>query len=94
MTLDEEGILIHAETNAENEWLTDKLPAFNIAPKDVSGAGDSFLTCTSMAMAVGIDIWKSAYLGSLAAACQIGRTGNIPLTQNDLKTELNRSSVI
>lgn len=89
VTLDEEGILIHAETKSQNDWLTDKLPAFNTAPKDVSGAGDSFLACTSLAMAAGIDIWKGAYLGSLAAACQVGRTGNIPLTPSDLKMELN-----
>jgi len=94
ITLNEEGILIHAETNTENDWLTDKLPSFNTAPKDVSGAGDSFLTCTSMAIAVGMDIWESAYLGSLAAACQIGRIGNIPITQNDLEIELNGISVI
>ena len=89
ITLDEEGILIHAGTKKKNEWLTDRLPAFNIAPKDVAGAGDSFLTCTSMAMAVGADIWKSSYLGSLAAACQVGRIGNIPLTPKDIKYEIN-----
>jgi rfaE bifunctional protein kinase chain/domain len=89
MTLDEEGVLIHAETEKQGDWLTDRLPAFNKAPKDVSGAGDSYLTCTSMAMAVGADIWKSAYLGSLAAACQVGRIGNIPLTPQDLKMEIN-----
>ena len=94
MTLGDEGILIHAEKAFENDWLTDKLPAFNITPKDVSGAGDSFLTCTSIAMAVGTDIWKSAYLGSLAAACQVGRTGNIPLTPGDLKMELNGNNVM
>jgi rfaE bifunctional protein kinase chain/domain len=89
ITLDEEGLLIHAETEKENDWLTDRLPAFNTAPKDASGAGDSFLTCTSMAMATGADIWKSSYLGSIAAACQVGRIGNIPLTHKDLKMELN-----
>ena len=89
ITLDEEGVLIHAEKGKENDWLTDKLPAFNTTPKDVSGAGDSFLTCTSMSMAVGADIWKSSYLGSLAAACQVGRIGNIPLTPRDLKMEIN-----
>lgn len=94
ITLDEEGVLIHAETAKESEWLTDRLPAFNTASKDVSGAGDSYLTCTSMSMAVGADIWKSAYLGSLAAACQVGRIGNIPLTQKDLKMEINGMKVI
>ena len=94
MTLANEGILIHAETDSPNDWLTDKLPAFNTAPKDVSGAGDSLLTCASMAMAIGADIWKSAYLGSLAAACQVGRIGNIPLTPVDLKMELNGNNLI
>jgi len=41
-----------------------------------------------MAMAVGADIWQSSYLGSLAAACQVGRLGNIPLTSEELKEEL------
>jgi rfaE bifunctional protein kinase chain/domain len=94
ITLDEEGVLIHAETEKETDWLTDRLPAFNTAPKDVSGAGDSYLTCTAMSMAVGADIWKSAYLGSLAAACQVGRIGNIPLTPKDLKMEINELNVI
>jgi rfaE bifunctional protein kinase chain/domain len=89
ITLADEGLLIHAETRKERDYLTDRLPAFNTAPKDVSGAGDSFLTCASMAMAVGADIWKSAYLGSLAAACQVGRVGNTPLTPNDLRIEIN-----
>jgi len=89
VTLAEEGVLIHAEGTEQIEWLTDRLPAFNTAPKDVSGAGDSFLTCTAMSMAVGADIWKSSYLGSLAAACQVGRIGNIPLSPRDLKMEIN-----
>jgi len=89
VTLAEEGVLIHAEGTEEIEWLTDRLPAFNTAPKDVSGAGDSFLTCTAMSMAAGADIWKSSYLGSLAAACQVGRIGNIPLSPLDLKMEIN-----
>ncbi|MBI5195208.1 MAG: adenylyltransferase/cytidyltransferase family protein [Nitrospirae bacterium] len=88
ITLGEEGVLIHAETNKKNKWLTDRLSAFNTAPRDVSGAGDSFLTCASMAMAAGADIWQSSYLGSLAAACQVGRLGNIPLAPEELKMEL------
>lgn len=94
ITLNEEGVLIHSETKKRGDWLTDKLPAFNTAPKDVSGAGDSFLTCTSMAMAVGADIWKSAYLGSIAAACQVGRIGNIPLAPKEIKAEINGANLI
>jgi rfaE bifunctional protein kinase chain/domain len=89
LTLGAEGILAHAQSEGEQDWLTDRLPAFNSAPKDTAGAGDSFLTCTAMAMTVGADIWKSMYLGAIAAACQVSRVGNIPLAHADLLQELS-----
>lgn len=88
ITLASEGILIHAPMTDAEDWYTDRLPSFNTAPKDISGAGDSLLACASMAMSVGSDIWQSAYLGSLAAACQVGRLGNTPLAPEDLKSEM------
>ncbi|MHB1514616.1 MAG: PfkB family carbohydrate kinase [Acidiferrobacteraceae bacterium] len=88
VTLGVEGLLIHAPGD-EGEFLTDRLPAFNQTPKDVSGAGDSFLASTSLAMALGTDIWRSAYLGSVAAACQVSRVGNTPLSISELITELS-----
>lgn len=87
MTLGAEGLLIHAP-QPDASLLTDRLPAFNTAPKDVAGAGDCLLTCTAMAMARGADIWRSIYLGSVAAACQVGRVGNYPLAAQDLIAEL------
>jgi rfaE bifunctional protein kinase chain/domain len=88
LTLGAEGLLIHAPSSSPQESVTDRLPAMNKSPKDISGAGDSLLTCASMAMAVGADIWQAAYLGSIAAACQISRIGNIPLTVNELMVEI------
>ncbi|MFL9880071.1 PfkB family carbohydrate kinase [Herbaspirillum rhizosphaerae] len=93
LTLGAEGILVHAKPEDNGDWLTDRLPAFNISPKDTAGAGDSLLTCTSIAMAVGADIWQSMYLGSIAAACQISRVGNIPLSSTDLMQELKDFSI-
>jgi rfaE bifunctional protein kinase chain/domain len=89
VTLGGEGLIIHASNDDETQWTTDRLPAFNSSPKDVAGAGDSLLTCASMGLAVGCDIWQSAYLGSLAAACQVGRVGNIPLRAEELLSELD-----
>ncbi len=88
ITLGAEGVLIQTGITADNKMPTDRLPALNTAPKDVAGAGDSFLTCAAMALAVGSDIWLASYLGSLAAACQVGRVGNIPLTHNELIAEI------
>jgi len=85
-TLGSEGVMIY-NTNA-NELLTDTITALSINVKDVSGAGDSLLTCSSMALCVGADIWQSAYLGSIAAAIQVSRVGNIPLDKKEILKEL------
>ncbi len=89
ITLGSEGILVHG-SSASEEYLTDRLPAFNEAPKDVAGAGDSLFTVTSMSLCAGSDIWQSAYLGCVAAACQVGRVGNSPLKADDILIELNQ----
>ncbi len=86
LTLGDEGLLIHDATNSE--CTTDRLPAFNKSPKDSAGAGDSLLIASSMARAVGADIWQSVYLGSIAAACQVSRVGNMPLSPQDIALEL------
>lgn len=87
ITMGSEGVLVHALNS--HDWLTDQLPSFNSAPKDTAGAGDSFLTCAAMGLCSGLDIWRSVYLGSIAAACQVARVGNTPLTQQDLITEID-----
>jgi len=91
ITLGAEGLLIHAAHPDKTEWLTDRLPALNTAPKDTAGAGDCLLVCTAMAMVLGRPIWESLYLGSVAAACQVGRIGNIPLTAAELLFETHKS---
>ena len=90
LKLGEEGLLIHAEDGSSSAWLTDRIPALNVAPKDVAGAGDSLLITSSMAIACGGNIWEAAYLGSLAAAVQVGRVGNTPLQTKELLSELER----
>ena len=44
-----------------------------------------------MALRVGADIWQSSYLGALAAALQVSRLGNIPLTVADLVAEIDET---
>jgi len=85
-TLGSEGVMIY--NSNKGELLTDNIPALNLSPKDVSGAGDSLLTCASMALALNRNIWQSVYLGSMAAAIQVGRVGNIPITKDELLAEL------
>lgn len=86
ITLGEAGVLIHAETGVSRD--TDRLPAMNSTPLDTAGAGDSFLTTASMALVAGADIWQASYLGAVAAALQVSRTGNTPLSFAELRGEL------
>jgi bifunctional ADP-heptose synthase (sugar kinase/adenylyltransferase) len=88
VTLDAEGVLVYSADDAQEGLTTDQLPAFNTAPKDVSGAGDCLLVCASMALVSGASVWESAYLGSIAAACQVGKVGNSPLSAAEVIQEL------
>ncbi len=87
ITLAAEGLIIN-KYNGNNEFFTDQLPAMNKNPKDVAGAGDSMLSASSLMLASGADIWQSAYLGSIAAACQVSRMGNVPLKKEDIIREI------
>ncbi|WP_370623230.1 PfkB family carbohydrate kinase [Polynucleobacter sp. UB-Tiil-W10] len=90
ITLGAEGMLVHSPHSAKNVLETDELPALNMLPKDVSGAGDCMLTSASMALVAGANVWESAFIGSVAAACQVSRLGNLPLTAKELKEALAR----
>jgi len=89
ITLGAEGMRINA--SRDGELRTDRLPAFNLSPKDVSGAGDIFFMSSSMALCVGADIWQGSYLGGLAAALQVSRVGNAPLTATEIVAEIDES---
>lgn len=89
LKMGEEGTLIHTQTTKEGEiWHTDQIEALNRAPKDPAGAGDSMLTVASLGLACGANIWLSTYLASVAAAIQVGRVGNMPITSKELLGEI------
>ncbi len=87
VTLASEGMLISG-FRAGMDYL-DRLQALNPNPKDPAGAGDCLFTTTSMALRLGLNIWESALIGAVAAACQVSRVGNIPLTVNELIEEFS-----
>ena len=88
LKIGEEGVLIHAAIDDQKKWLTDRIPALNLNPVDVAGAGDSMLIASAMSLARGSSIWEAAAIGSMAAAIQVSRLGNIPLTLNELLQQL------
>ncbi|MBT7479443.1 MAG: adenylyltransferase/cytidyltransferase family protein [Gammaproteobacteria bacterium] len=84
-----EGVLIHADNDEVDGWLTDRVCALNSVSRDVAGAGDSLLIASAMPLAVDGSIWEAAYIGSLAAAIQVGRVGNTPIKSEELLQELH-----
>jgi rfaE bifunctional protein kinase chain/domain len=89
ITLGAEGALVN--TIVDGTFGSDRLPAFNPSPKDVSGAGDSLFMAASMALCAGANIWEASYLGSLAAALQVSRVGNLPLSTAELVREIDET---
>ena len=85
LKLGSDGLLV--QSNDKN-FITDRLDALNSSPKDSSGAGDSLLIVSSMILALKGNIWEAAGLGSLAAAIQVGRIGNIPLKVSEILNEI------
>jgi len=82
LTLGVEGTLVNSSVGGG--WTTDRLPALNDSPKDVSGAGDCLLITATLALTVGASIWEAACLGAMAASVQVGKVGNLPLQRREL----------
>jgi sugar/nucleoside kinase (ribokinase family) len=82
ITLGEEGLFVSGLK--PSGIVNDRLPALQTAAIDPAGAGDAFLVTTAMGLAAGGSIWESSYLGSLAAAVQVSRVGNVPLSLGEL----------
>jgi rfaE bifunctional protein kinase chain/domain len=79
-----EGMLAqYAEKNIRKPH-TERLEALNEHPIDVSGAGDSVLVTSTLALAAGANLWEASLLGSMAAFIQVGRVGNIPISKEDI----------
>jgi rfaE bifunctional protein kinase chain/domain len=88
LKIGEEGVLIHSKNLNEHAWRTDRIPALNQNPIDVSGAGDSMLITSSMALASKASIWEASLIGSISAAIQVSRLGNVPLNLEELSDSL------
>ena len=82
LKLGAEGLLA---LSSKLDLSTDEIAAFNPNPVDVAGAGDAMLAAATLVRLAGGSIWEAAYLGSVAAAVQVSRIGNLPLNLNDLE---------
>ena len=61
------------------------VPAMTSYPVDPLGCGDALLAAATLALTTGANPVVAAFLGSLAAATEAQRLGNVPVTATDLR---------
>jgi rfaE bifunctional protein kinase chain/domain len=74
--------LLRRQAGAKNVFL--KLGGEGMMVHAARPGGDSLLAAAAITLALGGDVWQASFLGSLAAACQVSRIGNTPLTPGEL----------
>lgn len=79
-----DGLVVGGAKSNGEPIVLDALPSLNLNPIDVSGAGDSLLAAASLGLFVENNPSKAALIGTIAAAIQISRIGNIPIKSEQL----------
>jgi bifunctional ADP-heptose synthase (sugar kinase/adenylyltransferase) len=64
---------------------SEQLPALAEHAVDRLGCGDALLAVATLAMAAGAGFMQAAYLGSVAAALEVMRMGNVPIHGVDFR---------
>lgn len=88
LKLGADGVLISATDENGKVLSTDEITSLNRNALDTSGAGDSMLAASTLALATGTSIYEAALIGSVIAGIQVGRLGNVPISQNLVSTYL------
>jgi len=60
------------------------IPAFAKEVYDVSGAGDTVISCISLSMAAGLNCYESAYLANIAGGIAVGKLGTSPVLKDEI----------
>jgi rfaE bifunctional protein kinase chain/domain/rfaE bifunctional protein nucleotidyltransferase chain/domain len=88
ITLGKQGLVTFARpesTDGEGgRLLSEYLPAFSNRVVDPLGCGDALLAAASLALAAGGSLAAAAFLGSVAAAVELGHLGNQPLQAQEM----------
>jgi rfaE bifunctional protein kinase chain/domain len=79
-----DGLIIHGKDESDELVITDQVPALNDSIIDTSGAGDSLLSTAALCLASKSTVYEAALLGSVVAAIQVGRLGNVPVTKSQI----------
>ncbi len=64
------------------------IPAYEVEVFDVAGAGDTFLSAATLALASGADFGAASQFGNLAAAASVRHVGVVAMTRADMERVL------
>jgi sugar/nucleoside kinase (ribokinase family) len=90
ITLGKQGLVTFARPQTPGGRLVSEyLPSLSSHVVDPLGCGDALLAAASLTLAAGGSLHAAAYLGSLAAAIAIEKTGNQPITAEQLSAAID-----
>jgi rfaE bifunctional protein kinase chain/domain/rfaE bifunctional protein nucleotidyltransferase chain/domain len=94
ITLGKQGLVTFSPPEREADaplgrLVSEYLPALSSRVIDPLGCGDALLATASLALACGGSLQAAAYLGSAAAALEIQRMGNQPISAEKLANAVN-----
>jgi sugar/nucleoside kinase (ribokinase family) len=69
---------------------SEHVPAMCPQALDALGCGDALMAAATMTLCAGGSLLAAAFIGSVAAACEAQRLGNIPITGSDLRLGVAR----
>lgn len=90
ITLNSNGFIAYKNKDDSLKFRSQHFTALNSNPIDVAGAGDSLLATMAVGLSSGLSLFESSALGACAAAVAVGRLGNLPIEQVELKKYLNQ----
>lgn len=78
------------ESSWERRVRGEHVPALAPAAVDPLGCGDALLATATLALAAGAPLIAAAFLGSVAAAVEVQRLGNVPVSAMDVRQGVAR----
>lgn len=86
LTRSEHGVAVYED--GADPWIESAHPT---TVRDVSGAGDTILAVTALALAAGASLTECAHVANVAAAVAIGKSGTATVTSDELNFALLHS---
>jgi rfaE bifunctional protein kinase chain/domain len=91
LTLGGDGMMLFHREGDDGELLVTPIPVFNRSEVfDVTGAGDTVIGTSTLAIATGADLVTAAVLGNLAASLVVRKFGTAVTNTDELTEAINR----